>query len=358
VSDNAKEAKACLQAMIEEAGGFLPLDRFMEEALYHPRYGYYSASITQVGPEGDFSTAATISPLLARSIAHWASERRREFKWGFRWNLIEVGGGNGLLAASILRELPWRDRMGCRYHFVEVSPRLRKIQQKTTGRVAAHWHDSVQEALEHCGGQALIVSNELMDAFPIVGLIKEDGEWRELGVGWEEGAAVECSRWPRSQRAQLALEEMGEYLDPIKEGGRLEVPLSIRDWMMDWVDSFQLGSILTIDYGNSVDDHLRQYPFGSLRAYFRHHALEGPEVYRRFGQQDLTTDVNFTLLEKWARECGMRAVGLTTQREFITRRAKRGMVLRARDNLILDEFGAGTAFKVAEWVAPDDGERG
>jgi hypothetical protein len=54
VSDNAKEAKACLQAMIEEAGGFLPLDRFMEEALYHPRYGYYSASITQVGPEGGF----------------------------------------------------------------------------------------------------------------------------------------------------------------------------------------------------------------------------------------------------------------------------------------------------------------
>jgi SAM-dependent MidA family methyltransferase len=120
----------------------------------------------------------------------------------------------------------------------------------------------------------LIVSNELMDAFPIVGLIKEDGECANWGsVG--RGSAVECSRWPRSQRAQLALEEMGEYLDPIKEGGTPGGSLSIRDWMMDWVDSFQLGSILTIDYGNSVDDHLRQYPFGSLRAYFRHHAWRG-----------------------------------------------------------------------------------
>lgn len=59
----------------------------------------------------------------------------------------------------------------------------------------------------------------------------------------------------------------------------------------------------------------------------------------------------FTLLEKWAEEGGLQVAGLTTQREFIYHRAKRGMQIRARDNLILDEFGAGTAFKVAEWVA-------
>jgi SAM-dependent MidA family methyltransferase len=351
VSDNAKDAKEYLRARIEREGGFLPLHQFMEDALYHPEFGYYSASITQVGPQGDFSTSATISPLLARSIAHWAAERKKEYNWGFRWNLIEVGGGNGLLAASILRQLPWRERMGCRYHLVEVSSRLREIQQDTVGRVSGRWYDSVEDALEHCGGKALIISNELMDAFPVVGLLKEEGNWRELGVGWEDGAPVECSRLPRSPAAQQALEEMDEYLERMKEGGRLEVPLSIRDWMQGWAGAFKSGSILTIDYGNFVDELLGQYPYGSLRAYFRHHALEGEEVYRRFGQQDITTDVNFSLLEKWAQECGLRVAGLTTQGDFITHRADLGMSLHERDQMILDESGAGSAFKVAEWVS-------
>ncbi len=323
----------------------------MEDALYHPQYGYYSASITQVGPEGDFSTAATISPLLARAIAHWATERCREFKWGLRWNLIEMGGGNGLLASSILRELPLRLRWGCRYHFVEISPRLRGIQQKLFGKTGARWHESPQEALEACQGQALVISNELMDAFPVVSLLKEDGEWRELGVGWEEGAAIECSRRPLSPIAREALDHMAPYLDRVREGGRIEVPLNIRHWMKSWAPAFRSGSILTIDYGYVAEELLRQFPYGSLRAYFQHQALEGAEIYRRFGQQDLTSDVNFTLLEKWASEAGLQVAGLTTQREFITHRASRGMPLRPKDNLILDEQGAGTAFKVAEWVA-------
>lgn len=351
--DNAKDTRAYLRNRIKTSGGFLPLDQFMKEALYHPDYGYYAASIQQVGSKGDFSTSATISPLLARAIAHWAVERVREFKWGFRWNLIEIGGGNGLLAAGILHELPLRERWGCRYHLVEVSPRLREIQQKMVGRQATRWHESPEEALDSCGGRALIISNELMDAFPVVGLLKEEGDWRELGVGWDEEKEeiVECSRRPLSAVAREALEEMSPYLDQIREGGRIEVPLGIRRWMRTWVPSFRSGSVLTIDYGHFADEWLRQFPFGSLRSYFQHHALEGDEVYRRFGQQDLTTDVNFTLLEKWAEECGLRVAGLTTQREFIYHRAKRGMQIRARDNLILDEFGAGTAFKVAEWVA-------
>lgn len=350
MADNTNRGAETLRNAVQAANGFLPFDQFMRLALYDPACGYYTCNIRSVGEDGDFSTAATLSPLLARAIAHWAGERRREWKLGFRWHLIEVGAGNGLLAKAILRELSWRDRLGCRLHVVETSPRLRQLQMEQIGAATGRWHESLEEALAEAGGKALIVSNEVMDAFPPVALIHEEGEWRELGVCLEAGQVVECSRLPRSTQAEEARVELGRRAIPEREGARVEVPVSIRHWLGEWADCLKVGSVLTIDYGGLDEELARQAPFGSLRAYFQHQALEGDEVYRRVGWQDITYDVNFSLLGKWAQEQGFRTVGLDSQHDFIVTRARCGMNLSDRDQMIIDQSGAGLAFKVAEWV--------
>ena len=50
----------------KEGDGAIPFERFMQEALYHPDLGYYSANIRGIGKKGDFSTSATLddSPIL------------------------------------------------------------------------------------------------------------------------------------------------------------------------------------------------------------------------------------------------------------------------------------------------------
>ncbi|HXL26641.1 MAG TPA: SAM-dependent methyltransferase, partial [Chthoniobacterales bacterium] len=84
-----------------------------------------------------------------------------------------------------------------------------------------------------------------------------------------------------------------------------------------------------------------------LRAFFRHQRLEGMEIYRRPGQQDLTADVNFEDLRGWGRALGFSEIDYTTQRNFVQKWYPDA--LKQADPLtrfVLDPSGAGTAFKV------------
>ena len=66
----AASLREYLPRLFSEAGGAISFERFMSEALYHPAFGYYSANIDAIGgSRGDFSTSATMSPLLGRAIS-------------------------------------------------------------------------------------------------------------------------------------------------------------------------------------------------------------------------------------------------------------------------------------------------
>ena len=82
--------------------GPLPLDRFMEMALYHPEQGYYESTAHQVGREGDFQTSVSIGPLLGRLLLHqfldWQSEAAE-------WQWVECGAHHGQLAEDMLQAL-------------------------------------------------------------------------------------------------------------------------------------------------------------------------------------------------------------------------------------------------------------
>src|SRR6187431_2187292 len=85
----------------------IPFEKFMADALHDPQHGYYARRITGVGRRGDFTTAPMLSDSPARAIAAWAARALRET--GCR-NLIEIGPGEGRLAAGVLKHLPWHVR--------------------------------------------------------------------------------------------------------------------------------------------------------------------------------------------------------------------------------------------------------
>eukprot|EP01031_Cornospumella_fuschlensis_P020213 gene20213-24780_t len=71
----------------------------MARALYDPQRGYYTRNIRTVGARGDFSTSATLSPLLGQAIAAWLTEESRlqpQVK-----HIIEIGPGDGSLHAAM-----------------------------------------------------------------------------------------------------------------------------------------------------------------------------------------------------------------------------------------------------------------
>ena len=347
-------ADETLSALIDEAGGWISFRRFMQEALYNPEHGYYTAAVREVGARGDFSTVASLHSVLGEAIARWTLARRRELLPRGRAHLIEIGAGSGQLAQAILRALGVRGRFSLRYHIVEISAPLRQVQRRLLGRRGVRWHDTVEAALEAAGGQALVFSNELVDAFPCHLLVRRDGKWREVGLRDAGDRVVEEDGPLEDPRVLTELCSAPRALDTAGDGQRCEVHLPCRDWLVRWLPGLRRGALLTVDYGDTVEALYRGRRSGTVRAYFQHLSLNGAAVYGRFGKQDLTADVNFTDLQTWGEAAGMQTRSLVSQEAFLRhwipdldRRAKNEPALA----YVTHPAGAGSAFKVLEQIA-------
>ena len=269
----------------DSLGGSIPFDRWMREALYHEKFGYYTAGIRGIGRRGDFTTWPVLHDSLAFAIGKWALKNKPPG----RWHLIEIGAGTGELAAGVLRTIGWWKRP--QYHIVDISPPLRAEQQKRLGRKVA-WHASVTDALTACDGNALIFSNELVDAFPARIFRKQENMWRELALQITDDRIVEIWR-------ESLLPQSTAFAHPWSEGQWIEVQESFHDWLKAWRPAWKSGAMLTIDYGDTCPALYHRRPRGTLRAYAHHQRLEGSEAYAGFGTRDITVDVNFSDVQAW-----------------------------------------------------------
>jgi SAM-dependent MidA family methyltransferase len=327
VSGTAEKLRFLLELQ-KSLGGSIPFDRWMREALYHETFGYYTASIREFGRRGDFTTWPALNQGLGHAIGRWILKNRPPG----RLNLIEIGAGSGELALSVMKMIGWWNRP--RYHIVEISPRLRQAQQKRLGS-KAKWHASVPDALAATRGAAIILSNELVDAFPCRVFRKELEGWRELALRIEGPHVAE--EWiTRPLPASTALSH------PWPHGQRVEVHESFHLWLRDWLPAWTSGQMLTIDYGDTCPALYLRRPRGTLRAYAHHQRLEGPDVYKGFGLRDITADVNFSDLKF---ETTLATTTLATLAEFIS--SNEPFVAKDYTEQILHSpGGAGEAFKV------------
>jgi SAM-dependent MidA family methyltransferase len=307
----------------------IPFEDFMRRALYDPERGYYARRITGVGRRGDFTTAPMLSQAPARAIAAWASRALRETDCR---DLIEIGPGEGNLAAAVIKHLPWHVRWRTRLHLVETSAPLAELQKRLFGNRAV-WHASPAAALAACDGRAVLFSNELVDAFPVRRFQKTPDGWRELAVSFEPDGKIAESLLPPAP-----LPDSSGFSENHRPGQWIEVHDSYRHWLTCWLPQWQAGRLLTIDYGATADALYHRRPHGTLRAYLLHQRLEGPAIYQNMGRQDLTADVNFTDLMNWSAPW-MGKQDLQTFAAFLG---------NAADDALAAEHGAGGGFLVLD----------
>ena len=91
-----------LREVIRAAGGWISFADFMQQILYMPGYGYYSAGALKFGEGGDFVTAPEISPLFSQCVAGQIAQVLRASGGG---TVLEPGAGTGVMAADVLLEL-------------------------------------------------------------------------------------------------------------------------------------------------------------------------------------------------------------------------------------------------------------
>lgn len=350
------ETATILRHEVERAGA-ITLARFMELALYCPKSGYYEqtdvrceksevrspvdsslltshsprftyhSSPTQIGRDGDFytsvSTGSLFGEMLAFQFAHWL-ERVAPGPV----QLVEAGAHDGRLAFDILDWLKQhRPKLvsGLKYWLIEPSQRRQARQQARLEQFAGqvHWAQSLQ-ALPAGGVNGIFFSNELLDAFPVHRLAwdRASRKWIQWGVGlsndqfvWSSLPGVECD-WS-DELTQAGFDLSPELEAVLPNGFIIDHCPEARTWWRQAAAALSHGRLLTIDYGITAQQFLSpERSQGTLRGY-RHHQMIR-DVLANPGEQDLTSNVNFTQLQKAGEDDGLKTDGFLTQAQFLT----------------------------------------
>ena len=308
--------RARLHELIAAESGFLSFARYMQEALYAPGLGYYSAGATKLGASGDFTTAPEISPLFGACIARQCEPVLRALRGG---EMLELGAGTGRLAFDVLSELARRDCVPARYAILEVSAELRARQQQLLATLPPPLASCVGflDTPPEAPWRGVLLANEVLDALPVEAFALRVPGIQQRGVG--VGVNGELQWRERPAPAVLAA-EVARVLAPLPEplgpGYESELCAMLGPWLAEVTASLTAGVALFIDYGLPRSDyfHLTRSE-GTLRCHYRHRAHADPFLHP--GLQDLTAWVDFTRVAEAADDCGLDVLGFTTQAAFL-----------------------------------------
>lgn len=289
--------------------GKITFARYMDLALYAPGKGYYSGS-----PSGfsgsDYVTSPLAHPtfgaLLARQIYQiWGIMGRPS-----RFLIVELGAGNGTLACDILGYLERAAPLFYKsliYVAVDCTP-----SPFDSGDSHPNLEYLRSYGLPLRGGTGCVISNEVIDAYPVHRFKVEDGRLTESYVQINaEGKFIENFDEPSTD---LILKRLHDLKIPLRDGLNGEINLYIDDWASTVSSCLDSGVVITIDYGDLAEPLYRR-PWGTLQTYYLHTNDGSP--FMMVGRQDITAHADFTSLINRGALHDLKYEGLIDQGQFL-----------------------------------------
>ncbi len=300
--------------------GAITFAEFMELALYHPQYGYYTTKAVDIGAQGDFFTSPHLGKDFGELLAVQFAQMWEILGKPAAFTLVEMGAGQGILAVDILKYLYKHYREffnSLQYIIVEVSSGLKQQQQQLLQGVGDKVKWCSLEEIPNNSITGCIFSNELVDAMPVNLFSLQDGQLGEIYVTTSENNTfIELCSAPSTPKLAQYFELVGINLASLASNYRSEINLAALDWLSAISQKLQQGYLLTIDYGYAAARYYNPMRSqGTLQCYYRHQYHNNP--YLNIGQQDITAHVDFTALERWGEKCGLQKVGFTQQGLFL-----------------------------------------
>jgi SAM-dependent MidA family methyltransferase len=209
------------------------------------------------------------------------------------------------------------------YWVIEKSPALIAAQQQRLHALRESWGKLYWRTWEDIPSGSITgccFSNELVDAFPVHLIEATEDQLQEIYVTIDP-----ADQTLKEVTASLSTPQLAEYFNLIDidlrsdryiKPYRTEVNLAALNWLTTVADRLQRGYLLTIDYGYPA--HRYYSPTrnqGTLQCYYQHRHHSYP--YEAIGQQDITTHVNFTALERQGETLGLQTIGFTQQGLFL-----------------------------------------
>ena len=300
-----------------QQSGAITFAEFMDVALFWPQGGYYLGP-GPIGASGDYYTSPMAHPAFGALLAQQLFQMWQLLSCPAKFTVVEAGAGNGLLCRDVVAHsahLPLEFGRSLRYVCLDRRPAA-GIEQ---GLAETDGMPMVARAA--AGGLPLqpfvgcVVSNELLDSFPVNQVTMRQGSIREVYIGLQGEELVEIIGEPSTPALAARLADLGIKL---AEGQTAEINLGLDRWAHQVAEALDSGFVLTIDYGHRAEElySTGRRHRGTLTTFHRHTQTDAPLRY--IGGQDITCQVDLTSVAEAGRLAGLEVLGFSTQAQFLT----------------------------------------
>jgi len=258
------------------------------------------------GKKGDFITAPNISRLFSEMIALWVLSFWKDLGSPKKFNLIELGAGNGEMMKIIIetsKKFPSFFN-SCKFIIHEKSPLLINIQKKKLSGNKIIWANKITKLQKI---PSVVIANEFFDSLAIKQFIKRKNLWYEKFVNVENKQKsfifekkIDISKIKKKIKFNIfknqdfiEYSELGlKYLENICE-----------------IIKKNNGGLLLIDYG-----YTNKKMKNTLKAVSNH---KFANFLSNIGDVDITHNINFELFKNFAKQIGGLNFNLTNQKNFL-----------------------------------------
>ena len=302
-------AETAIKNQIHQKGA-ISFGEFMEIAMYHPNVGYYTSSKSIID---NFYTSPYAHPAFGAALCLQLNQMWLALGEPEVFVVIEVGCGDGILAQDIVgysksNSLPFINAF--EYVAVDRSKSLIDSFGSVQGfsKVVSNL-DSFKEVV------GCIISNELIDSFPVNRFMIQDGKIREIMVTLKNGRFSEILS---ENPDQIIIERLNHLNWELPDNFEGEINCHIESWIKSLSRVLSNGFVITIDYGGDYTYLFSpENKFSSIRSYRRHSSPNS--IYDHIGYCDITADVDFSWLINQSERFGLKSLYISDQREFLSR---------------------------------------
>tara|TARA_B100000686_G_scaffold299096_1_gene332633 strand:+ start:19346 stop:20527 length:1182 start_codon:yes stop_codon:yes gene_type:complete len=283
--------------------GKISFARFIQIALYHPKFGYYSR-INPIGTNSHYLTSPYIHPAFGAALSQHIYLMWKFMKYPNKFQIVELGCSTGILAETIYsysKSISLDFANSIQYIGVD-----RTLNKKTD-------FNSIKSnliPLKNISG--CIISNELIDSFPFHRFKIINNEVKEIYVTIKNNKLISILDQPSSKKINQKLSQLKFQLPNNFEG---EIFLEIDNLFNSITQSLKKGFIVTVDYGEERENLYSNQSRGTMQTYFKH--TSGASPFQRIGEQDITANIDFSYLIEAGLLNQIRPVSLCSQKEFL-----------------------------------------
>ena len=293
----------------------IPLDQFIDLALYNKKTGYYMKK-NPFGRDGDYITAPLVSKLFGEMIAIWCISFWEHLGKPKKFIITELGPGDGSLCKDLMETFKKFDHFyqSLEMKLIEKSLKLKKIQKNKINNKKVEWINDIEDLKS---GPIVFLCNEFFDSLPIKQFYKKNNFFYEKHIGLlKKSKTVDFFYKKADKKLITTLKKLNLF-----DGKSfVEYPVSGINYLKKISKKIKKfgGSILLFDYG-----YTETKSSNTLQSISKHRYSS---ILKNPGDADITHLVNYNLFFNTLKKSNLEVNKVVTQREFLQ---KLGIIERA-----------------------------